>query len=251
VSPARFEGHLAALLDLGLKPIDMDSVLAAVADGASGPEPGVHVTFDDGYRDFLEHAWPLCVRHGFPATVFPVAAYVGRRNDWDLSFPRTSHLTWPQLRELSDAGVTIGAHTDTHPFLSRIPLDVARREIVDAKSRLEDGIGRAVSVFAYPHGDSSPDVRRLVEDAGYSAAFSLDPQVALGPASRWQAPRTAVYALDGPRGIATKVGCRGPRAQWRARAMNRAFRLCGYTGLLVPGRMRGISHAEGSRGKGP
>jgi peptidoglycan/xylan/chitin deacetylase (PgdA/CDA1 family) len=236
VSPRRFERHLTTLLSLGLQPLDMPSVIRVAAEGVARQDAGVHITFDDGYQDFLDHAWPLCVRHGFPATVFPVAAYVGRRNTWDLSFPRTSHLTWAGLRELSDAGVTVGAHTETHPFLSRIPLEHARAEIVDSKARLEDGIGRGVSVFAYPHGDSSPSLARLVEDAGYSAAFSLDPSVPMGPTTRWQSPRTAVYALDGARGIAAKVGRRGTGPMRRAWAINRLFRRCGYAGLLVPGR---------------
>lgn len=221
-----------------MRPVDLPTVLGSLTDLGVPRSPHVHLTFDDGYRNFLEHAWPLCVERGFPATVFPVAAYVGRTNAWDLSFPRTQHLTWLELRELADAGVGIGAHTDTHPFLSRIPVERARREIQDSRRRLEDGIGARVRVFAYPHGDSSPDVQALVEDAGYEAAFSLDPRTPFAEAERWRLPRTAVYATDGPRGIAAKVGCRGGRAMRRAWAVNLCFRRCGYAGLLVPGRRR-------------
>jgi peptidoglycan/xylan/chitin deacetylase (PgdA/CDA1 family) len=236
VTPARFARHLSTLLDLGMRAVDLPTLLDSVGERPRSGPPRVHLTFDDGYRNFLDHAWPVCRAHGFPATVFPVAAYVGRENTWDISFPRTRHLSWSDLRELSDAGVSIGAHTDTHPFLTRIAFARARQEIRDSRRRLEDGLGVPVRVFAYPHGDSSAAVRSLVEDAGYEAAFSLDPGAQFGEAERWRLPRTGVYAVDGPRAVAAKVGARGPRAMHRAWAVNRLFRRCGYAGQLVPRR---------------
>ncbi len=246
VSPRRFEAHLRRILALGLRPVDMSATVDAIADDAPDGSTArdVHLTFDDGYQNFLEHAWPLCVQYGFPATVFPVAGYVGRSNTWDLSFPRTRHLAWRDLRALADAGVTIGAHTVTHPFLSRISPKAAKAEIQGSRERLEDGIGRPVTVFAYPHGDSSPGVRRLVAAAGYEAAFGLD-QPAAAAGDPWRAPRTAVYAVDSPGTVAAKVGARGPGSMRRARGVSRAFRLCGYAGLLVPGRRRDPSSRPG------
>ena len=242
VSPRRFERHLRQLLALGLRPVDMARAVDAVVNGGEDEEcRSVHLTFDDGYENFLEHAWPLCVQHGFPATVFPIAGYVGRANTWDLSFPRTRHLGWGELRTLADAGVTIGGHTVSHPFLSRISAGAAKAEIEDCRARIEDGIGRSVDVFAYPHGDSSPRVRDLVRNAGYTAAFSLDAVPRGVPADRWQAPRTAIYALDSPGRVAAKVGAHGPGPMRRARNVSRAFRLCGYVGLIVPRRWRGAT----------
>jgi peptidoglycan/xylan/chitin deacetylase (PgdA/CDA1 family) len=244
VSPARFEAHLRALLALGLRPVDMSAALSGIAGPASDDltaAASVHLTFDDGYANFLTHAWPLCVQYGFPATVFPIAGYVGRSNSWDLTFPRTPHLGWSDLRALADAGVTIGAHTVTHPFLSRIAPKAAKIEIEESKARVEDGIGGPVDVFAYPHGDSSPLVRQLVEDAGYDAAFALDSPGGGATRDRWRAPRTAIYSIDSPGRVAAKVGARGPGAMRRAGAVSRAFRMCGYAGLLVPHRWRGAA----------
>jgi peptidoglycan/xylan/chitin deacetylase (PgdA/CDA1 family) len=79
-----------------------------------------------------------------------------------------------ELRQLADAGMTIGAHTRTHPVLSAASYEEARREISDAKAEIESTIGRSVWALAYPFGNSSTMGARefhLTQAAGYSCAF--------------------------------------------------------------------------------
>lgn len=86
------------------------------------------------------------------------------------------HLTWDQVRELSQNGIEFGAHTVSHPILTRISLSQAHAEIVNSKRRIEDEIGKQVVGFAYPNGgaaDFSPDIIKLIEGAGIQVAFSL------------------------------------------------------------------------------
>jgi peptidoglycan/xylan/chitin deacetylase (PgdA/CDA1 family) len=83
-------------------------------------------------------------------------------------------LTPAQLVQLQDAGMTIGAHTMTHPVLSRQPLPLAQHEISDARSVLESLLARRVWAFAYPFGDSAavdPQAFVLARDAGFEAGF--------------------------------------------------------------------------------
>lgn len=83
-------------------------------------------------------------------------------------------LTWDELREMHRLGMTIGAHTVTHPNLPNAGLDDARREIAGSKARLERELDATVTMFSYPNGGAerymTPEIARLVRDAGFEAA---------------------------------------------------------------------------------
>jgi peptidoglycan/xylan/chitin deacetylase (PgdA/CDA1 family) len=88
-------------------------------------------------------------------------------------------MNWSQLRELAAGGlVTIGAHTVTHPILSRVSPQQASREVCEGKRLIEAKLGRAVDYFAYPNGlpaDIGPDVLQLVRESGYLGACTTIP----------------------------------------------------------------------------
>jgi peptidoglycan/xylan/chitin deacetylase (PgdA/CDA1 family) len=78
------------------------------------------------------------------------------------------------LQVLRAAGMTIGAHTVTHPRLSCSPAELAESEIRECKGLLEAAIGEKVRAFAYPFGDPesvSAEVLRMAQGVGYETAF--------------------------------------------------------------------------------
>jgi len=79
-----------------------------------------------------------------------------------------------QVRDWIDAGHEIGAHSLTHPYLTRISLREAREQIFSCKKKLEDRFGVPVLHFCYPYGDWNPAVRDLVREAGYESACTID-----------------------------------------------------------------------------
>lgn len=83
-------------------------------------------------------------------------------------------LEWDQIREMTHLGMTIGAHTLTHPNLPNAGLEDADAEIVGSKRRLEDVLGTPVTMFSYPNGGAerhfTPELQSLVRRAGYAAA---------------------------------------------------------------------------------
>ena len=83
-------------------------------------------------------------------------------------------LDWAEVRRLATAGVTLGAHSLTHPVLPTASEAVRRREIAGARRWLERGAGVPVRYFAYPDGAADARARRLVAAAGYRAAFLAD-----------------------------------------------------------------------------
>lgn len=83
-------------------------------------------------------------------------------------------LTRPELLELAAAGMTIGAHTLSHPILAKAPPELARAEIFESRTKLESVLRQRVWAFAYPFGDAqsvTAQVLTMAQEAEYEAAF--------------------------------------------------------------------------------
>ena len=84
-------------------------------------------------------------------------------------------LSWDEVRELLRGGMRVGSHTATHPILSRVGPEEARREIASSRQVLEKETGRKITLLAYPNGrreDFTEETVRLAREAGYEAAFT-------------------------------------------------------------------------------
>lgn len=89
--------------------------------------------------------------------------------------PKRLMLSWDEVDALRGLGVSIGAHTVTHPILSRLTPERAWEEISGSKAAIERATGGAVRAFAYPNGgpdDYDPDITRMVRQAGFSCAVT-------------------------------------------------------------------------------
>lgn len=87
--------------------------------------------------------------------------------------PPRSVLDWDRLRALARQGVTLAAHTQTHPLLTRISPEEAQKEISGSRDDLKREIGDAPPVFAYPGGEWNLDVARIVREEGFELAFTV------------------------------------------------------------------------------
>jgi peptidoglycan/xylan/chitin deacetylase (PgdA/CDA1 family) len=172
VSRAQFRSHLAWLSRLGYKTLSLADYPGMLRRYRAPPARRFAITFDDGYEEVLTLALPLLQEFGFTATVFAVPGELGGSNAWDDGHARL--LSAGQLRTLQRAGITIGAHTSSHVHLPRVKPGIAEREISESKKRLEDVLGRPVTTFAYPYGESNSTIEAIVQKAGFEAAFSTD-----------------------------------------------------------------------------
>jgi peptidoglycan/xylan/chitin deacetylase (PgdA/CDA1 family) len=160
---------------MGYTTVTVSRLVQAMHGGQPLPPRPVVLTFDDGFEDFYTAALPVLQAHRFAATLYVVSGCVGGTSRWlaDEGEGERRMLTWGQLREVADAGVECGAHSCTHPQLDVVSRARARAEIVRSRRELEDGLGRAVHSFAYPHGYHDGVVRRMVAEAGYSSACGV------------------------------------------------------------------------------
>lgn len=163
VTAADFEAQLALLQALGYHSVTVGEVAAALAGEASLPERPVVLTFDDGWREQYDVAFPLLQKYGMRATFFVLTSHVGS--------PR--HMTWEELAELRDAGMEIASHGRKHLNLADADDTDAWREIARSKEALEEKLGVQVVSFAYPYGAYRRGLSGMLERAGYKAAVGM------------------------------------------------------------------------------
>ena len=152
--------------------MSLGEVVEVVGGIRAVPERAVALTFDDGYRDFLEDVAPVLEEYGFSATIFLVADRVGETNAWDARHgdPPRRLLSWKEAGDLALRGIELGSHSRTHRPLPDLPDEALHEEIAGSKAILEDQLGLEVKHFSYPHGLFDGRCLDLLKAAGYQSA---------------------------------------------------------------------------------
>jgi peptidoglycan/xylan/chitin deacetylase (PgdA/CDA1 family) len=197
VSPEAFSAQLG-LLRARRRIVPLSQAVTAL--GRPEAAQLAAVTFDDGYRDFAEHGLPVLARLGLHAMLFVPAGYVGGSNVWDEGrAARREILSAAELRALPQEHVTVGAHGFEHSRLAGLAPRALDRETAGARARLEDLLGRAVDLFAYPFGqgdDLDTAAERAVEVAGFVAACSTRFGRGSSPQERYRLRRVGIEPRD-------------------------------------------------------
>jgi peptidoglycan/xylan/chitin deacetylase (PgdA/CDA1 family) len=157
--------------------ISLDDYVRRSRENPLPPARAVVLTFDDGYADTAQLALPKLQEADAPAEVFLVTGMIGGTNGWDAgtSLRGRALIDWAQVAELRDAGVSIGAHTITHPRLPDLDRHAVTRELAQSRATLEEAVAVPVDHFAYPYGKTSPAVEQLAGDVGYVTACGIEP----------------------------------------------------------------------------
>lgn len=121
------------------------------------------------------------------ARVDALAAHIG------VALPDNLMMRSEQVRQLHDAGMTVGGHTVNHPIVARMDAASARQEMADGKARLETLIGAPVTLFAYPNGKPGQDYlaehAQIARELGFDAAVSTSWGAASKHSDFFQLPR--------------------------------------------------------------
>src|SRR3954471_1243747 len=160
VDDSVFVAQMRYLADGGYHVVTFAALVDALEGRGTLPKRAVVITFDDGWENQYRHAFPILRRFGVTATFFVFTSPIGK--DGLL-------MTWDQLRELQDAGMTIGSHTRTHPVLPSYHRSL-HNEVEMSRADIAQHLGRAPDFFAYPFGEWDAQSAAWARSAGYRAA---------------------------------------------------------------------------------
>lgn len=196
IDRAAFRRHVEWLAGSGVALVGVEQLSAVPAD-----TDAVAVTFDDGFTNFAEDAWPLLADHGVPVTLFVATGHVGGENAWNegirVPIPRMPLLGWEALGRLVESGVTLGAHGVTHVDLRACTDGELEDEVGSCGARIESETGRRTNLFAYPFGAVDARVAAVVAKS-YRAACTTELRWLGRAEDPVLLPRLDAFYLRGP-----------------------------------------------------
>lgn len=182
VPPDTFRKQMEYLKSKGytsIAPIDLINFFDA---GVKLPNKSVLITFDDGYVDNGDEAFPIMRELGLKGTIY---IPTGLMENFD-------YLTWAKIDEMKASGIiTFGNHTWSHKNVGG-NRDTVKKEITTADTQLSDHGINGVKTFAYPYGLETGFAEKLLTDMGYRLAFTTVPGRIMCKAQRLSLPRTRI-----------------------------------------------------------
>lgn len=195
IAPEVFAKHVRFLASGEVRVLPLAELLEH-----EGDEHAVALTFDDGFRNFADEAWPRLREHGLPATVYVVADKVGQTNDWERggAGPVLPLMDWDTLARLVQEGLELGGHGRTHVHLDGLDPDRLADEVSAAAERLEQRVGGAPRSFAYPYGSFDEATVAAVAEY-FESAVTTELRSLRGTDHVLRLPRLDAYYLRRPR----------------------------------------------------
>lgn len=179
---------------------------------------GVILTFDDGDASNYAEALPLLLARHARADFFINPATVGRRG----------FVTWGQLREMAELGMSIQSHGYEHRYLTSLSPHELERSLLRARLTIEQQIGEPVHLLAPPGGRMPPGLNAIARDCGYSHVLCSRPGLVRREATSGALPRLAVVATLSPAVLQHWLGGQGLlRLRLRYTALDLAKRAVG------------------------
>ena len=197
VTPAAFEDQLRYLGDAGYYSISLDEWRVAMELRRPLPGKPVLITFDDGYRDFQDFAWPILKQFGFSCIVFLVSGEIGKTNNWDRYYGEEIPLMdWSDILQLKEEGVAFGSHTASHPHLTGISLGEVVQEASISRKLLMEQLSQPIHAFAYPYGSFDRVVQHLVGACGYVYGLTTETRMCQFNDPLLALPRVEISGAD-------------------------------------------------------
>lgn len=163
--------------------ITTSTLTNAIKSGGELPVRPVIISFDDGYADVYQNAFPILQEYGFIGTIY---LYVDRIGS-------SAFLSEEEIRSLVASGWEVGSHSMSHPDLTK-DHSIVSYEVQESRAALEQLTGGQVSSFAYPYGELDDYVISIVRHSGYSSGMGLGLNYRHSMDSLFDLKRIEVYA---------------------------------------------------------
>jgi len=167
VSPENFMRQMAYLKKRGYRVISLEELVKGLKKGKRFKHKTVVITIDDGYKDNYIYAYPVLRKYHFPATIFLIADFIGKKEEF---------MNWKQVNTLVHSNIiSIGGHTRVHSYLPEIKeKERLWEEISGCKRVIEERINRKINYFCYPTGGFNEQIKAMVRRAGYKGACTTN-----------------------------------------------------------------------------
>ncbi len=165
VLPEDFDRQMAYLKENGYHTINTDQLYNYMVNGEALPENPILITFDDGYEDNYQHAYPILKKYGFTGTIFVITDFVNNN--------QPNYLTWDQIKEMKSQGMDFQSHTASHKSMTELSMDQLKEELTKSKQALDKELNQDTKFMAYPTGTYNLYIAKIVNEAGYKGAFTI------------------------------------------------------------------------------
>ncbi|MBV7275402.1 polysaccharide deacetylase family protein [Clostridium sp. PL3] len=179
VPKEKFREQMQYLKDNGYTTLTFDELYDFLVNNKPVPEKSVVITFDDGYEDNYQNAYPILKEFGFNAAVFVITNAVDNEKPF---------LTSEQLNEMEKNGIEIESHTLAHDELNKLSYDKQVTTLKGSKAFIEKTLNKQVKYIAYPFGKWNDDTIKALKDTGYDMAFTT--------VSGWSDKSQGMYTLS-------------------------------------------------------
>lgn len=172
LTPAAFASQMAWLRANGFHAIMSEQLEWSIANRQPFAGRPVLITFDDGFQNFADHAWPILRANDLTAEVFLVTDLVGQSAQWDaVSGPPTQLMDAGTVRRLAGEGAFFGSHLATHRAIDGLSSADLAAELLRSRMFIERWTGRPIASFAAPFSVTDRRLGRLARECGYRIGF--------------------------------------------------------------------------------
>jgi peptidoglycan/xylan/chitin deacetylase (PgdA/CDA1 family)/GT2 family glycosyltransferase len=198
VTPEQFDAQMRYLSETGFQLASFEEWRHARVNHAPLSGRRVLITFDDGYTDFVEYAFPILQRYGLTATVFLPTDLMGDSARWDAwSGETASIMSWDDARRLRDRGISFGSHAASHRRLTELTPGEIVEEGIRSRVAIERQLEIKVDSIAYPFGAHDDAVDCLIGACGYLHGVTTHPAISQFSESPLALSRVEIWGDDG------------------------------------------------------
>lgn len=182
IHPDDFHDQIRFLSENDFQTINLSDLHAALTTGKELPANPIILTFDDGYQDQFDHAFPILEEFGFSGTFFIIPDFVEEQLN--------GYMTWENVEEMFNAGMQIELHGDE--ALTEMSSEEMQQRILETQAMIAANLNDTPQFYAYPFGQYDQVTIQLLNDLGFLGALTTNSDLYHTPEYLFEIPRLFV-----------------------------------------------------------